>query len=82
MTRMASSDPSTGHTEWDELPLVLTVRQLAAILEIGLGAAYALCHQRGFPVVRVGRSFRVPREALQRWLLEKTHPEHETGSCP
>jgi excisionase family DNA binding protein len=59
----------------DELPEVLTVEEAAAILRIGRGAAYELARQwresggrSGLPVVTLGRSLRVPRDALRRLL--------------
>jgi excisionase family DNA binding protein len=59
----------------DELPEVLTVEEAARVLRIGRGAAYELARQwresggrRGLPVVTLGRSLRVPREAVRRLL--------------
>jgi hypothetical protein len=59
----------------DELPVVLTVEEAAAILRIGRGAAYELAGRwretdgrEGLPVVTFGRSLRVPRAALLRLL--------------
>jgi excisionase family DNA binding protein len=55
----------------DELPEVLTIEEAAKVLRIGRGAAYALARQylatdgrEGLPVVRLGRSLRVPRAKL------------------
>ncbi len=60
---------------FDELPEVLTVEEAAKVLRIGRGAAYALARQwqdsggrQGLPVVRLGRSLRVPRAGLLRLL--------------
>jgi excisionase family DNA binding protein len=59
----------------DELPDVLTVEEAAGVLRIGRGAAYELARQwresggrHGLPVVTLGRSLRVPRDALRRLL--------------
>ena len=64
-----------GRLALDELPEVLTVEEAAAVLRIGRGAAYELARQwresggrSGLPVVTLGRSLRVPREALRRLL--------------
>jgi excisionase family DNA binding protein len=64
-----------GRFALDELPEVLTVEEAAAVLRIGRGAAYELARQwresggrSGLPVVTLGRSLRVPREALRRLL--------------
>jgi excisionase family DNA binding protein len=55
----------------EELPEVLTVEEAAAVLRISRGAGYALARrylatdgQEGLPVVRLGRSLRVPRAKL------------------
>jgi excisionase family DNA binding protein len=55
----------------DELPEVLTIEEAAKVLRIGRGAAYALARRylatdgrKGLPVVRLGRSLRVPRAKL------------------
>jgi excisionase family DNA binding protein len=64
-----------GRLAFDELPEVLTVEEAAAVLRISRGAAYELARQwretggrSGLPVVTLGRSLRVPREALRRLL--------------
>ncbi len=60
---------------FDELPEVLTIGEAAKVLRISRGAAYALARQwldsggrQGLPVVRLGRSLRVPRAGLLRLL--------------
>jgi excisionase family DNA binding protein len=52
----------------DELPVVLTIKQLREVLQISRPKAYELAHQAGFPSVRFGRTIRIPRDALLRWL--------------
>jgi len=60
-------------TDLQELPLFLSIEQTAAVLEISRTAAYTLANQwlrtagaEGLPVVRLGRTLRVPRSALER----------------
>lgn len=64
-----------GAGTFEDLPEVLTVEEAARVLRIGRGAAYELARQwrategrEGLPVVRLGRSLRVPRAALLRLL--------------
>ncbi len=64
-----------GPPSFDELPEVLTIEEAAKVLRISRGAAYALARQwldsggrQGLPVVRLGRSLRVPRAGLLRLL--------------
>jgi excisionase family DNA binding protein len=59
----------------DELPVVLTVPQLAGFLQISRTKAYELTYRKGFPAVRMGKTVRVPREAFLRWL-NQTSGEH------
>jgi excisionase family DNA binding protein len=47
---------------------LLTVKELAEILRIGRSSAYELCRQNAFPVVRVGKSIRIPKGALLDWV--------------
>jgi len=56
----------------DELPMVLTMRHVQGVLGISRPETYRLAHTRGFPVIRFGRSIRVPREAFFQWLDEHT----------
>jgi excisionase family DNA binding protein len=55
-------------TKADELPVVLTMQQLREVLQISRPKAYELANQQGFPTVRLGRTIRIPRDALLRWL--------------
>ena len=56
----------------DELPLVLTPMDIAAVLGISRNTAYELLHSTSFPAVRVGKQFRVTRERFLIWLDSKT----------
>lgn len=51
-----------------ELPLVLTVEEAAELLRIGRGAAYEAARRGQLPTIRIGRSLRVPRHALEGML--------------
>ena len=53
-----------------DLPLLLTVPQMAELLQIGRDQAYSLTHRNDFPCIRLGRSVRINRVGLQNWLNE------------
>jgi len=53
---------------YEELPLVLTVEQLASILNIGRNAAYELVRTQRIETIRVGKQIRITREALWDFL--------------
>jgi excisionase family DNA binding protein len=52
-----------------EVPDVLTVRELCLILRIGRNQAYALVNSGRLGPCRVGGSIRVPKAAVERFLL-------------
>lgn len=47
---------------------MLTVREVADRLRVGIGTAYRLMRSPGFPSVRVGGQIRVPVAAFEAWL--------------
>jgi excisionase family DNA binding protein len=51
-----------------DAPDVLTVPQAAQLLRIGRTAAYEAVRRGQIPAVRIGRSVRIPRHALERLL--------------
>jgi excisionase family DNA binding protein len=52
----------------NDLPLVMSVEDVARELRIARGTAYELVHQESFPAIRIGRCIRVPRQAFEKWL--------------
>lgn len=59
----------------DELPPFLRVEEVARILRISRSAAYELANawlatggEAGLPAVRLGRTLRIPRAAVERLL--------------
>lgn len=52
----------------DNLPLVLTVEDLRKVLKISRNAAYNLARSNQLRVIKIGRSIRIPRDALLDYL--------------
>lgn len=46
----------------EEMPDVMTVLDVAAVLRISRNTAYDLVHAKGFPCVVVGKQYRVPKD--------------------
>lgn len=46
----------------------LTVAEVAEVMRVSRMTVYRLLHSGELPGVRVGRSFRVPQDALERYL--------------
>jgi len=55
---------------------LLTVEEMAEILRIGRSSAYELCRQNEFPVIRIGRSIRIPKKTLLDWVYQESQAKH------
>lgn len=64
---------SKGVSLVNDLPLALSVPQVAELLSIGRNTAYELVRSRQIRSVRIGRSIRVPRSALDEYLNAPTN---------
>ena len=57
---------------YEELPLMLTVADVADVLGIGLAHAYEGVRRQDFPTITLGSRIIVPRDKFIRWIEEKT----------
>jgi len=48
----------------------LTVAEVASLMRVSKMTVYRLVHAGGLPAVRVGRSFRVPEQAVHEYLRD------------
>lgn len=51
----------------------MTVAEVAAVMRVSKMTVYRLVHSGELPAVRVGRSFRVPEEAVNDYLEHSYH---------
>ena len=54
-----------AYKNYDELPLILNVVQVAAVLGISRAGAYELVHSEGFPTLKIGNRIVVPKDKLR-----------------
>ncbi len=52
----------------EEIPLVMTVPQLATLLKVGRNAAYDLVNSGEIKTIRIGKSIRISRNAVLDYL--------------
>ena len=52
----------------ENLPVVLSVQQLAEVLQIGRNSAYDLVKSGQIRSIRIGRTIRIPQSALFDYL--------------
>lgn len=55
-------------TSFDNLPLALTVLEAGQVLRVGRSVTYELVRSGQLRSVRIGRSIRIPRDALVEYL--------------
>ena len=55
-------------TETKSLPLAYKVEELIPFLKIGRNTAYELVRSGQIRSVKIGRTYRIPREALEDYL--------------
>ena len=53
---------------WKELPLVLHVKDLSTLLSVSHNTAYELVRSGQIRSIRVGRNYRIPRDAVEEYL--------------
>ena len=60
------------YKSYDELPLMLSVPEVAAVLGISRAGAYELVKCKDFPALKIGSRIVVPKEKFIAWVDEKT----------
>lgn len=59
------------YRSFDELPVMLTIPQVASVLSISRAGAYELAHSKNFPAMIVGSRIVVPKDRLLAWVDRK-----------
>ena len=57
---------------YDELPLMLSVANVADVLGIGLAHAYEVVRRQDFPIITLGSRIVIPRDKFIRWIEAQT----------
>lgn len=58
---------------YDDLPLMLSVPDLVALLGISRAGAYELVKRKDFPALHIGKRVLVPKDKLIAWIGENTN---------
>lgn len=59
-------------SSYDELPLLLNVKQLAELLGVSDSSVYELIQEDDFPSLRIGKRIVIPKEELREWITTRT----------
>lgn len=52
--------------------LVLSVKEVSQALNIGINQAYALVKSDGFPKIKMGSVYRIPKNEFEQWVKDNT----------
>lgn len=58
----------TKYKNYDELPLMLSVPEIANVLGISRAGAYELVRSENFPAIRIGTRIVVPKDKFIKWI--------------
>lgn len=50
--------------------LTYTVREIQEILKISRAMSYELVNSGAFPIIRIGRTIRIPVKTFNKWLFQ------------
>ena len=53
---------------YEDLPLMLSVPEMATALGISRAGAYELARSEGFPALRIGTRIVITKDKLQEWV--------------
>lgn len=60
------------YKSFEEMPLMLSVPEAAAVLRISRAGMYELVHADGFPSLKLGSRIVIPRDQFADWIQEHT----------
>ena len=60
----------------EDLPAVLRMKDVQDFLGLSKPKTYELAHTKGFPVVRIGRVLRVPKDFFLHWLEQQSRDQN------
>ena len=53
---------------YEDLPLMLSVPEMATALRISRAGSYELARSEGFPALRIGTRIVIPKDELREWI--------------
>jgi len=62
----------TRFTSYEDLPLMLSVPDVATVLGISRAGAYELVKSQGFPALHIGTRIVIPKDKFLLWIDAKT----------
>lgn len=60
-----------SYKSFDELPMMLSVSQVAKVLGISRTMSYELVNEKGFPKIKIGTRIVVPKDEFKLWIQKQ-----------
>ena len=60
-----------SYKSFDELPMMLSVSQVAKVLGISRTRSYELVNEKGFPKIKIGTRIVVPKDEFKLWIQKE-----------
>ena len=60
-----------SYKSFDELPMMLSVSQVAKVLGISRTRSYELVNEKGFPKIKIGTRIVVPKDEFMLWIQKQ-----------
>ncbi len=57
-----------SYKSFDELPMMISVSQVAKVLGISRTRSYELVNEKGFPKIKIGTRIVVPKDEFKLWF--------------
>lgn len=70
-------DLTTPAQQGQPEPWLLTVEQVAALLQISESITYRLVARGELPSIKIGRAIRIVPDSLKRWITEREQAQQE-----
>ncbi len=67
---------TSKYTTYEQLPLMLSVPDVAAVLGISRAAAYELARSKDFPSLRIGTRIVVPKDRFIDWINRRVEEKN------
>ena len=61
----------SSYQSFEQLRVILNMKNVAAVLGISESGAYDLCKTEGFPAFRVGNRILIQRDKLVEWIEQQ-----------
>ena len=60
-----------SYKSFDELPMMISVSQVAKVLGISRTRSYELVNEKGFPKIKIGTRIVVPKDEFKLWIKKQ-----------